>query len=210
MGKILRKRIYFLLSSMSTRLVSNKNWESRESLVLLKLKVFFFAPSLPLSFLPSLSLLIFLPLSSSLPSFLHSFNLSPSPLIHSTHYLAPSPHTLHFLQSKFEVAQELCQRCLSNDNSCSQAWEILGLVKEKDMDYPHAAGRIQPSLFLSFFLSHTPFFFLSTYLSISLSIFLSFFSLFLSLFLYHFHIFYHFFQHSLAYFVTLAALYSFT
>jgi len=42
-------------------------------------------------------------------------------------------------KSKFDVAQELCQRCLVNDNSCSQAWEILGLVKEKDMDYQHAA-----------------------------------------------------------------------
>jgi tetratricopeptide repeat protein 21B len=29
-------------------------------------------------------------------------------------------------KSKFDVAQELCQRCLVNDNSCSQAWEILG------------------------------------------------------------------------------------
>ena len=121
-----------------------------------------------------------------LTSFIHSFNLSPSPFIHSTHYLAPSPHTLHFLQSKFEVAQELCQRCLSNDNSCSQAWEILGLVKEKDMDYPHAAGRIQPSLlpfFLSFFLTFLSSIYLLINLSIYLFIYLSFIFFFLPFFL---------------------------
>jgi lipopolysaccharide biosynthesis regulator YciM len=54
-------------------------------------------------------------------------------------------------KSKFDVAQELCQRCLVNDNSCSQAWEILGLVKEKDMDYQHAAECYEK---VSFLLCH--------------------------------------------------------
>jgi tetratricopeptide repeat protein 21B len=46
---------------------------------------------------------------------------------------------MYAMQNKYDLAQDLCKRCLSNDKSCSQAWEILGLVKEKDMDYEHAA-----------------------------------------------------------------------
>jgi hypothetical protein len=39
-------------------------------------------------------------------------------------------------------------RCLANDKSCSQAWEILGLVKEKDTDYEHAAECYEKVRFL--------------------------------------------------------------
>lgn len=42
-------------------------------------------------------------------------------------------------QSKNDLVQELCKRCLAQNKSCSQAWEILGLSLEKESDYEHAA-----------------------------------------------------------------------
>lgn len=46
---------------------------------------------------------------------------------------------LFCLQSKFDMAQELCKKCLAHDRSCSQAWEILGLAMEKETNYENAA-----------------------------------------------------------------------
>ena len=34
--------------------------------------------------------------------------------------------------------QELCKKCLVNNKSCSQAWDILGTSYERDMDFVHA------------------------------------------------------------------------
>jgi tetratricopeptide repeat protein 21B len=42
-------------------------------------------------------------------------------------------------KSKYDLAQELCKKCLAQDRSCSQAWEILGLAMEKEMNYENAA-----------------------------------------------------------------------
>ena len=42
-------------------------------------------------------------------------------------------------KAKFDQAQELCKRTLHQNKSCSQAWEILGLVMEKETDYDKAA-----------------------------------------------------------------------
>lgn len=33
------------------------------------------------------------------------------------------------------IPQDLCRRCLSYNKSCSQAWETMGLVMEKEQSY---------------------------------------------------------------------------
>jgi tetratricopeptide repeat protein 21B len=42
------------------------------------------------------------------------------------------------IQGKHDLAQELCKRCLMHNKSCSQAWDVLGLAMEKEMDYEHS------------------------------------------------------------------------
>ena len=42
-------------------------------------------------------------------------------------------------KSKFDQAQDLCKRTLNQNKSSSQAWEILGLVMEKEQSYDRAA-----------------------------------------------------------------------
>jgi tetratricopeptide repeat protein 21B len=42
-------------------------------------------------------------------------------------------------KEKNDLAQELCKKCLVQDRSCGQAWEILGLVMEKDLNYENAS-----------------------------------------------------------------------
>jgi tetratricopeptide repeat protein 21B len=42
-------------------------------------------------------------------------------------------------KSKFDLAQDLCKRTLNQNKSSSQAWEILGLVMEKEQSYDRAA-----------------------------------------------------------------------
>ncbi|CAN0099907.1 unnamed protein product [Sphacelaria rigidula] len=37
------------------------------------------------------------------------------------------------------MRQDLCRRCLSYNKSCSQAWETMGLVMEKEQSYRDAA-----------------------------------------------------------------------
>jgi tetratricopeptide repeat protein 21B len=41
--------------------------------------------------------------------------------------------------NKHDVAQELCDRCLKFNQSCARAWELLGLVREKDGAHADAA-----------------------------------------------------------------------
>ena len=43
------------------------------------------------------------------------------------------------VQNKYDLAQDLCKRCLAHNKSCSQAWEILALSMEKEMEYKNAA-----------------------------------------------------------------------
>ena len=43
------------------------------------------------------------------------------------------------LQSKNDLAQDLCRKTLLENKSCSQAWEILGLIFEKDANYELAS-----------------------------------------------------------------------
>ena len=44
-----------------------------------------------------------------------------------------------FQQSKNDLAQDLCRKTLLENKSCSQAWEILGLVFEKEANYELAS-----------------------------------------------------------------------
>ena len=42
--------------------------------------------------------------------------------------------------AQYDLAEELCKRCLVSNTSCAKAWEFLGLVKEKEMSYQDAAS----------------------------------------------------------------------
>ncbi|CAM9585064.1 unnamed protein product [Ectocarpus sp. 4 AP-2014] len=46
---------------------------------------------------------------------------------------------LYVDRGKFDLAQDLCRRSLSYNKSCSQAWETMGLVMEKEQSYRDAA-----------------------------------------------------------------------
>ncbi|CAN0534330.1 unnamed protein product, partial [Ectocarpus sp. 12 AP-2014] len=46
---------------------------------------------------------------------------------------------LYVDRAKFDLAQDLCRRSLSYNKSCSQAWETMGLVMEKEQSYRDAA-----------------------------------------------------------------------
>merc|ERR1711988_1770118 len=39
---------------------------------------------------------------------------------------------------KYDLAEELCWRCLASNKSCAKAWEFLGVVKEREMSYENA------------------------------------------------------------------------
>ena len=41
------------------------------------------------------------------------------------------------------MAQELCRRVLSYDQSCSRAWEYLGVIMEKEQAYADAADNYE-------------------------------------------------------------------
>ena len=44
---------------------------------------------------------------------------------------------------KYDLAEELCRRCLGANKSCAKAWEFLGYVKEKEMSYKDAASHYE-------------------------------------------------------------------
>jgi len=44
---------------------------------------------------------------------------------------------------KYDLAEELCKRCLQSNKSCAKAWEFLGVVKEKEMSYRDAAAHYE-------------------------------------------------------------------
>lgn len=46
---------------------------------------------------------------------------------------------LRCVQAKNDLAQDLCRKTLLENKSCSQAWEILGLVFEKEGNYELAS-----------------------------------------------------------------------
>ena len=45
--------------------------------------------------------------------------------------------------AKYDLAEELCKRCIVSNKSCAKAWEFLGLVKEKEMSYQDAAAHYE-------------------------------------------------------------------
>lgn len=57
------------------------------------------------------------------------------------------------MQGKNDLAQELCKKTLVQNKSCSQAWEILGLIMEKEANYEMASDCYQKVLS---FLMHSP------------------------------------------------------
>ena len=44
---------------------------------------------------------------------------------------------------KYDLAEELCWRCLASNKSCAKAWEFLGVIKEKEMSYRDAAAHYE-------------------------------------------------------------------
>jgi tetratricopeptide repeat protein 21B len=56
-------------------------------------------------------------------------------------------------KSKYNLAQEICQRCLAHNRSSAQTWEILGLIYEKSSDYEHASECYEKAWKLEFELS---------------------------------------------------------
>jgi tetratricopeptide repeat protein 21B len=48
---------------------------------------------------------------------------------------------------KYDLAEELCWRCLASNKSCAKAWEFLGVVKEREMSYKDAAAHYEKAWF---------------------------------------------------------------
>lgn len=53
-------------------------------------------------------------------------------------------------QAKSDLATDLCRKTLVQNKSCSQAWEILGLIFEKDANYELASDAYQKAWKLEF------------------------------------------------------------
>jgi tetratricopeptide repeat protein 21B len=53
-------------------------------------------------------------------------------------------------KSMYDQAQDLCKKTLAQDKSSSQAWEILGLIMEKEGDHDRAAECYQKAWILEF------------------------------------------------------------
>ncbi|KAF6259487.1 intraflagellar transport protein [Scenedesmus sp. NREL 46B-D3] len=50
---------------------------------------------------------------------------------------------IHIAGGKFDLAQELCSRCLKYNQSCSRAWELLGSIAEREQAYKDAANHYE-------------------------------------------------------------------
>jgi len=50
---------------------------------------------------------------------------------------------VYIVSGKYDLAEELCRRCLASNKSCAKAWEFLGVVKEKEMSYKDAASHYE-------------------------------------------------------------------
>ena len=46
---------------------------------------------------------------------------------------------LYVASGKMDLAQELCRKCLGINKSCGKAWEMLGLISEKEQAYRDAS-----------------------------------------------------------------------
>lgn len=50
---------------------------------------------------------------------------------------------MYIQAGKFDMAQQLCRQCLSNNQSCAKAWELLGFIFEKESSYKDAADHYE-------------------------------------------------------------------
>jgi len=46
---------------------------------------------------------------------------------------------LYVSKAKYDLAQDLCRKCLSYNKSCGPAWELMGRIMEKEQSYKDAA-----------------------------------------------------------------------
>jgi Tfp pilus assembly protein PilF len=44
---------------------------------------------------------------------------------------------------KFDLAQDLCQKCLKYNKSCAKAWEMMGAIMEREQSYKDAADHYE-------------------------------------------------------------------
>ena len=52
---------------------------------------------------------------------------------------------IYISNGKYDLAQDLCRRCLQYNKSCSKAWELLGTIMEKEASYKDAADNYDMS-----------------------------------------------------------------
>lgn len=50
---------------------------------------------------------------------------------------------IYIQRGKYDLAQELCKRCLNYNRSCAKAWEYMGLVMEKEQSYRDAGDHYE-------------------------------------------------------------------
>ena len=50
---------------------------------------------------------------------------------------------LYNTSGKFDLAEELCKRCLAYNKSCAKAYEMMGVIKEKEQSYADAADNYE-------------------------------------------------------------------
>jgi tetratricopeptide repeat protein 21B len=50
---------------------------------------------------------------------------------------------MYIQAGKLDMAQQLCKQCLSNNESCAKAWELLGFTFEKDNAFKDAADHYE-------------------------------------------------------------------
>jgi tetratricopeptide repeat protein 21B len=50
---------------------------------------------------------------------------------------------IHIQGGKFDLAHDLCQRCLKYNKSCAKAWEIMGAIMEREQAYKDAADHYE-------------------------------------------------------------------
>jgi len=50
---------------------------------------------------------------------------------------------IHILGGKFDLAQEMCKKCLKYNKSCAKAWEGMGAIMEREQSYRDAADHYE-------------------------------------------------------------------
>ena len=46
---------------------------------------------------------------------------------------------VHIAAGKFDLAHEMCVRCIKYNKSCARAWEHMGAIMEREQSYANAA-----------------------------------------------------------------------